>query len=188
MKPLEAKLPPEIDSYVQKYLQDHFGPADLRSNAPLFAAVLRLQKFAASVATDEFHSQIRAVLPSCKMPEAATELIDNIANAFCPSFAAIESELLKKSLQEALLTSINVEGDATVDQFRELLQRFLRRHGTVGFVRLFVGIHMFNMMWFDLHYSEAVPRQSEQALSAIIPILERACRAKASAAVRRLIE
>src|SRR5438046_512436 len=129
MKRRAMKLPTKVYGYLQRYLQIHFSSADLRSNAPLFATVLRLQKFALSVATDEFQAQISAVLPSPEMPETAIELVEHLANAFCPSFAGVESDLLKKSFQEALLTSIDVQGDSSVPEFRQLLQRFLRRHG-----------------------------------------------------------
>jgi hypothetical protein len=188
IKPRTNRLPAKVEGYLQKCLQTHFGAADLRSNAPLFATILRLQKLASSVATDEFESQLNAVLPSPQMPATATELVEHLANAFCPAFAGVESELLKKSLQEALLTSIDLQGDASVPEFRELLQRFLRRHGMVGLVRLFVRLHMFNMVWFELRQSDAMPRRSEQALAAFISAVERVCHAKANAAVRRIIE
>ena len=188
MKPRSSRLPSKVEGYLQQYLQTHFGTANLRSNAPLFATILRLQKFASSVATDEFESQLGAVLASRQMPATATEFVERLANAFCPAFAGVESELLKKSLQEALLTSIDLQGDASVSEFRELLQRFLRRHGTVALVRLFLRLHMFNMVWFELRQSDAMPCRSEQALAALISAVERACQAKANAAVRRIIE
>lgn len=187
MKPRGSMFPVKVEASLQEYLETHFGPADFRSDAPLFATVLRIQKFASSAATDEFEAQIGAVLPSSQMPATATELVEHLANAFCPSFAGVESDLLKKSLQEALLTSIDLQGDASVSEFRELLQRFLRRHGTMGLVRLFVGLHMFNVVWFDLRQSDAMPRRSEQALAALISAVERACHAKANVAVRRFI-
>jgi hypothetical protein len=188
MKPRVTKFPAKVESYAQRYLQTHFGPADLRSNAPLCAAVLRIQKFAISVRTDEFEAQIGAVLPSGHMPATAAELIQHIADAFCPAFAGVESELLRKSLQEALLTTIDVQGDSSVPEFRQLLHRFLRRHGTVGLVRLFVGTYIFNVVWFDLRQSDVMPRRSEEELATLISALERACHAKANAAIRQIIE
>jgi len=113
----------------------------------------------------------------------ATKLIGTLADVCSPSTKGIESHLLRKSLQEALLMSIDVQGDCTVVQFAYLLREFLWRHGTIGLIRLFVGLHMFNTVWLRLLESNYVLLRSEEALGRLATALEETCFARVDAAI-----
>jgi hypothetical protein len=182
-KPRTRGLPANLEGFLQRYLQIHFGPAAYRSSDPLLAAIILVERFASSANTDQFSVGLTKLLGSRVIVVAATELIGDLANVFCRSAEGIESDLLKKSLQEALLISIDVRGDSTVTQFRDLLREFLGRYGTIGLIRLFVGLHMFNAIWLEMQESDSVSPGPEEGLGGLFEALEKECFARVDAAI-----
>jgi hypothetical protein len=105
---------------------------------------------------------------------------------FCHDFTGLESELLKKSIQEAFLFTAGVDGAATVRQFGNTFDDFLKRRGTKGLIRLVVGLHMFNTVWFEFLESDAVQFRSEETLGRLSNVLEQECFTKAEAAIQMI--
>src|SRR5437868_4305968 len=147
-------LPADVERRLDKHFQAHFdSPAD-RSVTPLFITLLRLRQFASSIKSNQSQNLLGELLPALSAPATTTDVVRHLADSFCSGTPGIESELLKKSVQEALLTSVDVQADATVVQFQQLLQQFLKRQGTDGLLRLFVGLHMYNVVWLELIESD----------------------------------
>jgi len=174
-RPRNPELQANLEGFMQNYLQIHFGPAAYRSSDPLLATIILVERSASSANTDQFSVGLTKLLGSRPIPATACELIGDLADVFCPSAEGIESDLLKKSLQEALLASIDVQGDSTAVQFRDLLREFLGRHETIGLIRLFVGFHMFNTIWLEFLESDSTSARSEEALGRLCTALEEAC-------------
>lgn len=173
---------PELDSFLQQYLETRFSPSD-RLSSELSLTLNRLLEFVSSVSTQRFDVAIRKPLGSLAIPMTATELVGNLADAFCRDVPGIASDLLKKSIEEALFISVDVNSEATVSQFGELFREFLARRGAVGLARLFVGLHMFNVIWLDLVQSDKISDFSEVRVARLQAALEQACFATADAAV-----
>src|SRR5437660_6883477 len=129
-----------LEGFLQNYFQTHFGPAAHRAGDPLLATINLVERFASSDNTEQFPAGFTKLIGLRPPRGTATKLIGTLADVCSPSTQGIESHLLRKSLQEALLMSIDVQGDCTVVQFAYLLREFLWRHGTIGLIRLFVGL------------------------------------------------
>ena len=172
-----------LEEFLQNYLQTHFGPTANRASDPLLATINLVERFASSVNTDQFPVGFTKLIGLQPPMGTATKLIGNLADVCSPSTQGIESHLLRKSLQEALLVSIDVQGDCTVVQFAYLLREFLWRHGTISLIRLFIGLHMFNTVWLELLESNDILLRSEEALGRLATALEETCFARVDSAI-----
>jgi hypothetical protein len=182
-KPQNPELPANLEGFLQNYIQTHFGPGVFRSRDPLLTAIILVERFASSTNSEQFSAGLTTLLGSRPIGATATQLIEDLADVFCQSARGVESDLLKKSLQEALLISIDAKGDSTVVQFRDLLREFLGRYRTIGLIRLLVGLHMFNAIWLELLESDSIPNNSEEELGHLCTALEEACFAKVDTAI-----
>ena len=172
-----------LEGFLQNYFQTHFGPAAHRAGDPLLATINLVERFASSANTEQFPAGFTKLIGLRPPRGTATKLIGTLADVCSPSTQGIESHLLRKSLQEALLMSIDVQGDCTVVQFAYLLREFLWRHGTIGLIRLFVGLHMFNTVWLQLLVSNYVLLRSKEALGRLATALAETCFARVDAAI-----
>src|SRR5439155_24302692 len=109
----------------QRYLQEHFPPPPYSSSPSPFDRTLAfMQRLAASAVTGDLSTEMIKLLGSQPADKPAFELIRDLADVFCESAVELESELLKKSAQEALLMSIDVEAGCSVTEFRDLLRAY----------------------------------------------------------------
>jgi hypothetical protein len=183
-RPRKTEFAGHLEKLLQQYLQIHFPPsAHSSSPEPLITTVMFVQRFAASAGTGEFSSDLARLLGSQPIPKTALELVTDLADVFCQSAEGIESDLLKKAVQEALLMSIDVQADSSVSEFTDLLRGYLARHGNTALTKLFIGIHMFDSIWFEFMESDFVSTRSEDALDQLSTFLEQACFAKADAVI-----
>jgi hypothetical protein len=89
-------------------------------------------------------------LVSGKLPPSvpARHPMQRIAENLVEYAAGIEHQLLLKSLQEALLCCVGFDTDLTSRQIRARLKRFLDRHTKVAFLKRFLSLYFFNLVWF----------------------------------------
>ena len=183
-EPRKAELAAYLEKLLQQYLQNHFPPGQASSSPrPLNTTAMFVQRFASCVMADEFSSELAKLLGSRQIPETSLELVQDLADVFCESAEGFESELMLKSVQEALLLSIDVQADCSVIEFRDSLRKYLAHHGNTALTKLFIGMHMFNSVWFELMESDVISTKSEDALGPLSTSLEEACLAKADAVI-----
>src|SRR5260370_32823296 len=171
-QPRTPEFAGHLEKLLQQYLQTHF-PAAAHSSSPkpLNTTIMFVQRFASSAGTAEFSSELARLLGSRPIPKTALELVTDLADVFCQSAEGIESDLLKKSVQEALLMSIDVQAGSSVSEFRDLLREYLVRHGNMALTRLFIGIHMFDSIWLALIETDFVLTRLESALGQMSKVL-----------------
>jgi hypothetical protein len=173
----------DFDQVLEQYLQTRFGPPEGQPRPEVPITLNRVRDFVSSVNADRFDVAVRKALAPRPVPRTATELVSDLANTFCHDFTGLESDLLKKSIQEAFLFTAGVDGGATVLQFGNTFRDFLSRRGTKGLIRLVLGLHMFNTVWFELLESDAVQFRTEETLSRLSTLLEHECFTKAESAI-----
>src|SRR4051812_15149120 len=118
----KTQLAQQLERLLQRYLQNHFpAPPYSSSPTPFARTIAFMQRLAASAVTGDFSTEMIKLLGSQPADKTAFELIRDLADVFCESAVELESELLKKSTQEALLMSIDVEAGCSVTEFRDLL-------------------------------------------------------------------
>jgi hypothetical protein len=174
----------DFHQVLEQYLQTRFGPSDSEPRSELPVTLSRVREFVSSVKADRFDVAVSKALAPRPVPRTATELVSDLANTFCHDFTGLESDLLKKSIQEALLFTVGVDGTVSVRQFGNTFRDFLRQRGTKGLIRLVLGLHMFNTVWFEFLESDAVQFRSEETLGRLSTVLEQECFTKAEAAIQ----
>ena len=115
--------------------------------APLLVG---LHALAARVDVEAFDVAIRKGISGEQTLPTALELIAEIADTLCRGLTGIEEDIVHKSLQETLFHCIGLELDLSVTECGRNFQTFLDQRGSRGFIRLFLGLHLFNVIWIEL--------------------------------------
>ena len=101
------------------------------------------------------------------------ELIAEIADTLCRGLTGIEEDIVQKSLQETLFHCVGLELDLSVAEGQRNFQTFLDQRGSTGFIRLFLALHLFNVIWIERQDAiQAAPR-NEQRLHQLMNEIER---------------
>jgi len=90
----------------------------------------------------------------------AWKLNEMIAEGIARHTTGMENRLLRKSIEETLLTCTGAEEDWTPMEFEDRLKAFIRLRGRAGFVRLFLSLHIFNVICF--HTRQSVARDLDE--------------------------
>jgi hypothetical protein len=178
----------DLNWILEQFLQIRLAPSARRTRHELPLTLARVHEFVSSLNTDQFDVAVGKILAPRPVPQTTIELVSDLANSFCRDFNGLESDLLKKSLQEAFLFSVGVDSAATVPQFGRTFHEFIRSRGSKGLMQLVLGLHMFNSVWLDLLESDAILVRSEEALEHLSTVLEQACFAKAEAAIQMIAQ
>ena len=102
--------------------------------------------------------------------------INEIAMTMTASALGKEAEILRKSLQEVLYFIVGADPGLTVIETHERLMAFLRRHGTGGFLKRFLSLHVFNIVWFETGDSFRAVAWTQNSFLQDIDNVERVCR------------
>jgi hypothetical protein len=102
--------------------------------------------------------------------------------AFIQSIAAAitekvpEQEILRKSLQECFYFIVGTDTELSVENAIGRLRAFLKRYGTAGFLKRFLSVHLFNVIWLEAGDSMRVAEWTQRSFLRDIDNLERVCR------------
>jgi hypothetical protein len=117
-----------------------------------FATFLeRLQEFSLDVRARQFESVMARFEGGRQESETAAEVINAIAHSLCLGVPGRARDIINKSLQETLFYCTAGDPDLPPSVFGERLESFLRRGKGRGLIAFFLKIHLFNLIWIDLH-------------------------------------
>jgi hypothetical protein len=147
--------------------------ANNQREAPfVVSTILKSNAWAESIQVEEpelVSQDVAASMPAC-------DLIQQIAENLIDYAIGIERELLLKSLQEALFCCLGFDTNLTSLQIKTRLKRFLDRHTKAAFIRRFLSLYFFNLIW--LHTGEWLSDESvtSKMLEKDIDELDRICK------------
>jgi hypothetical protein len=106
-----------------------------------------------------------------------------IADALCRGINARESDIARKSLQEAFYFCIGIAPELSPFLFGKRLQAVLRLRGIKGIIRVFLRMHLCNLICTDLHDSLQADTPTGDVLNRRLEEIERICQNAAAAGV-----
>lgn len=116
--------------------------------ANLVVTLVELDEWAASVLAEGLEPVLRGIA-GLPISATASDLIELIAEGLTRNAQGRQRDVLRKSIQETLYYSTGMEHALSRFDFEERLKRFLRGRGIAGFVRVFLSVHVFNVIWFQ---------------------------------------
>ena len=141
----------------------------------LVMSVVELDKWAASVLTEGLDVAVKGIAGS-QTCSTALDLIELVAETLTRHAHGQTRDLLSKSIQETLFCSTVTKYGLTKLEFEERLKQFLDRRGASGFVRLFLSLHVFNVVWFQTSEWFRATAESNEAFVHEMDCLERTAR------------
>jgi len=132
--------------------------------APL---LVRLHELAVQVDVEAFDVMIRKRIRGGKTLPTVLELIAEIADTLCRELTGPEMDIVQKSLNETLFHCVGLDLDLSVAECGRNFQTFLDQQGSVGFIQLFLGLHLFNVIWIENQDAIRAAAQGEQVLHEI---------------------
>ena len=148
--------------------------------APLLVG---LHALAARVDVEAFDVAIRKGISGEQTLPTILELIAEIADTLCRGLTGIEEDIVQKSLQETLFHCIGLELDLSVTECGENFQTFLDQRGSRGFIRLFLGLHLFNVIWIERQDAIQASARNERVLHQLMNEIERVSQVTVNAAM-----
>jgi hypothetical protein len=118
--------------------------------------------------------------------ESATALysIESLSEALCRGLDV--HDIIKKSLQETLYFCTGITPELPQPEFGKKLENFVALHGSKGFIRMFLGVHLPNLIFHDLY--EFLAASAPEELRTRTEVIEQICQKVATRAVRPLTD
>jgi hypothetical protein len=118
--------------------------------------------------------------------ESATALysIESLSEALCRGLDG--DDVIKKSLQETLYFCTEITPELPQPEFGKKLENFVTVRGSKGFIRMFLGVHLPNLIFHDLY--EFLAASAPEELRARTEVIEQICQKVATRAVRPLTD
>jgi hypothetical protein len=136
--------------------------------------LVKLDQFVANVLKEGFEASLHGVTGAAEAVFSA-DLICCIALAVTVNTSGIESDLLRKSVQEVFLEIAGPDVELTHSELGEKVGNFLRRRGQAGLTRRFLCLHVFNTVWFQTGDSFRSVAWTPKAFVSDMERVERAC-------------
>jgi hypothetical protein len=169
------------DSYATAKLQ-HWLRARVDPLRPEFKLLLeQLHEFGWQVHSEGFDSILNKKL---NLPAATTTagLFESIADSVCRGIGATQHEIAKKSVQETLFLCSEVDPHLSSSQVGKRLESYLELSGSKGLIRMFLSVHLCNLIFINLHDSLQAP--ASEMFRKQMDGIERLCQAVAGLSVR----
>ena len=134
-----------------------------------------LQAFISTILTESFNEALRKLPPEIP-PASAIDIVAKVAEHLSRDMVGLEGEVLRKSLQEALLEAAGLGSDPAGPDFEVGLPKFLRKNGTKGFLELFLSRYLFNAVWIRIQDAVQTQIRSLRSQTKAMNDTERLCR------------
>jgi hypothetical protein len=109
-------------------------------------------------------------------PAAAIDVVAQVAENLSGTILGLEGDVLRKSLQEALLEAAGLGYDPDGPNLEVGLSKFLRKKGTRGFLDLFLSRYVFNAVWIRIQDAVQLQMPDQRFVTIAINDLETLCR------------
>src|SRR5207302_1428125 len=109
-------------------------------------------------------------------------LFELIADLMCPAVRTGERAVALKSLQETLYMCTEVAPDLSPSQVGKRLESYLELSGSRGLIRVFLSVHLSNLILMDLH--DSLQASTPEIFRTRMGAIERLCETAANLLVR----
>ena len=140
----------------------------------------RLHEFAQGIRFEGFTFAFSNLGGGIRESATAVDLIESLSEALCRGLDM--NDITKKSLQETLYFCTGIAPQLSQTEFGRRLESFVALHGSKGFIRMFLGVHLSNLIFKDL-YDFLVGSAAEQ-LRARTELIEQICHKAGTRAVK----
>jgi hypothetical protein len=120
----------------------------IRLDRALNSTLVRLYGWSSLVLTEGSEDALKQ-LPGTQSCDLSMDLVGAIAENIICDATALERDLLRKSMEETLFYIVRPDPGLTRSQFQVRFNRFLRHRGLSSLLRMFLSLHLFNIVWFE---------------------------------------
>jgi hypothetical protein len=153
-----------------------------KTSEELAQVLLRLDEFASWVSVGGFEKGLRKLVP-VDPSEGVLAVSEAAARSLARDLTVLDQDILLKSLQETFVYIAEGDPDLTAEEFAFLLQRFAKRLGSRGLIRLFLSCYAFNFTWLQSADSFTAGADSALDLKKSSQAVENRCQAAVDAAL-----
>jgi len=155
-------------------LVQHF-PAGIRLDRSLDLVLVRLHAWAVLV-LDKGIKHALGQLPGIETYDLSIELVSAIAEEIASITASNQQNLLHKSIEETLFYIVRPDPELSRSQFEIRFTRFLEQRGAPSLLRMFLSLHLFNLVWFQTAQSFRKLAGTDELFLRYARDVERTCR------------
>ncbi|HYR84752.1 MAG TPA: hypothetical protein VE422_11800 [Terriglobia bacterium] len=134
-----------------------------------------LHAFISTTLTDGFTKGLGKLEPEVSSVPAI-DAVEQIAANLSRAVLGFEGDVLRKSLQEALLDAAGPGYDPEGPSLESELSRFLQTKGKKGFLELFLARYVFNTVWIRIHDAVQTQIPDERLFATTMYEVESLCR------------
>jgi len=156
-------------------LIQHFSAEQIRLDRSLNLALVRLCGWS-SLALSEGIEHALDQVPVTQSCDLSVDLVAAIAEHMIVDATSLERDLLRKSMEETLLYIVRPDPELTRSQFQVRFTHFLRRRGLSSLLRIFLSLHLFNIVWFQTVQSFQSLAATDESFLRYRRDVERTCR------------
>src|SRR5213594_1629911 len=129
-------------------LIQHFSAEQIRLVRSLSLVLVRLYGWS-SLALSEGIEHALEQVPLTQNCHLSVDLVAAIAEHLIVDATPPERDFLCKSMEETLVYIVRPDPELTRSQFQVRFTHFLRRRGLSSLLRIFLSLHLFNIVWFQ---------------------------------------
>jgi len=172
----------QLDSHAATKLQQWLTARQNLLSPEIKLLLQQLHQFAWQIHREGANSIFKKKINIAGEGTPSVELFELIADLTCPAIGTSERAIAMKSLQETLHVCTEVAPDLSPSQLGKRLENYLELRGSRGLIRVFLSLHLSNLILMDLHDSlqAAAPEMFRTRIEAI----EGLCQTVAGLSVR----
>jgi hypothetical protein len=151
-----------------------FSAGKIRLDRALNSTLLRLYGWSSFALTKGSEDALKQ-LPGTQSSDLSMDLVSAIAENIICDATAPERDLLRKSMEETLFYIVRPDPRLTRSQFQVRFTRFLRHRGLSSLLRMFLSLHLFNIVWFQTEQSFRRLAATDESFLRYTRDVERTC-------------
>ena len=125
--------------------------------------------------TEGFTKGLGKVAPEIS-PAHALSVVEQVAANLSRTILGLQGDVLRKSLQEALLDAAGPGYEPDGPDLEAGLSVFLQKKGTKGFLELFLSRYVFNTVWIRIQDAVQMQIQDQRLFTTTMHELDSLCR------------
>jgi hypothetical protein len=153
----------------------HFSAGTIRLDGSLNLVLVRLYGWASYALTEGIKHALEQ-LPGTQSCDLATDVVSVITEEIIRVATPPEWDLLRKSMEETLFYIVRPDPELTRSQFEVRFTRFITKRGPSSLLRMFLSLHLFNVVWFQTAQSFRNLAVTDESFLQYTDDLERTCR------------
>jgi hypothetical protein len=144
----------------------------------------RMHEFAREIRFGGFGPALKKLTGDGAESSRAVHLTELIADTLCQGIDVSDNGIQRKSLQETLYFCTGITPQLLQPEFGRRFDSFLALSGSKGFIRVFLSVHLSNLIFRDLY--DSLVASAPEELRARTEVIEKMCQKVAATAVAPL--